>query len=183
MTRIEILGRLRRKLREEFWELNEMDEPTNAGATSTPETQTRSIAFSPAQQARFGTLEVGSSDQRRIRRQQLRRQLQTLNNLLSEELHIVRFYKELILPRTAVMNGEASKTSRLAKTRQTLQRAVQEILQNRVNHSLSELLLPLNGTDPSKCHAVHLLPDSHRNMFAARAFGFPQSMAKDQFES
>lgn len=183
MTRIEIMGRLRRKLRDEFWELNEMDEPSTADATSTRETQNRSILFSPAQQARFGTLQLGSLDKRRIRRQQLRKQLQTLNILLSEELQIVSSYKELVLLRTAVMNGEASKTSRLAETRQTLQRAVQEILQNRVNHSLSELLLPLNGTNPSKCHAVHLLPESHRNMFAARAFGFPRSMAKDQFES
>ena len=131
----------------------------------------------------FGTLQFGSLHERRIRRQQLRKQLQTLNVLLSEELRIINSYKELVSLRTAVMNGEASKTSRLAETRQVLQRAVQEILQNRVNHSLSELLLPLNGTDPSKCHAVHLLPDSHRSMFAPRVFGFPAKMAKDQFES
>ena len=46
MKRVEILGRLRRKLRDEFRELNDVDEPSDTEAAATRETQHRAIAFS-----------------------------------------------------------------------------------------------------------------------------------------
>ena len=178
MTRIEVLRRLRRKLRSELVESKEVEK-----AHSKVRTDDLPIAFAPAQQAEHGTLKFGYTQERKDRCQQLRKQIQLLTIFLSEELRLVNCHEEVIRLRSAVMNGEAKERARFSDARQALQLAVRQILHNRINHSLSELLVPLNGTDTSKCHAINVLPESHRAMFAPRVMGFPASMAANQLDS
>ena len=180
VTKLDLLLRLRRKLRAEFAELKAIDEP-GKNLSSREHGSNDIFEYSLVQQAQHGTIHFGGLQARRSRRQQLRKQLHSATVLIKEELILAKCQKRVVELRVEVMNGDAAKTRSLVEAREALQRTVSTFFQNRLDHSLSELLVPLNASDPSKCHSISLMPDSHKNMFAPRIFGFP-SWARDQLE-
>ena len=167
VTDLQVLRRLRLKLRAELDESKEMDKKAPGGESL--------IKWAPMSLVTRHKLAFGSLFERRERRQQLRMQLHIISIWIEEQDQLIAAHKKLVSLRVSVMNGDASKSFELSAQRDLLCMLVSEIYQNRLNHSLSEILVPLNGTDPSVCHSIGMLPASHKTMFAPRVFGFPAS--------
>lgn len=152
LDRIEILERLFRKLEGELLELGWARDPSLLGDYVCTRTQ-------------------GSSQGPQERRvTQLRSQLKTLRRIFLEERYIVNASRGFERLAASARNIPA-RAANVASVREGFHFVVSHIYQARFKAGLSELLVPLNGTDPSSAHVIRLLPES---MFPARVTGFPE---------
>ena len=170
IAQTELLQRMIEKLEAEFENLEKAEL-----------TRDKLVAFQFGvfQQSDHGKVFFTSVKERRARRQQLRVQMKSLMALYQEERQMNGLQQKVVNLRSQVMNGNSRHTAQLVESRTELACLLQNVYTNRVNHSLSELLLPLNATDHSKAHSLSLLPSTHRSIFAPKVAGFP-SCVKDQ---
>jgi hypothetical protein len=166
LTPVKLLTRLRKKMHAEFCESRRLE---SRGEGENPD-----FSYTRAEQARRGVLAFGTAYRRRIRRQQLRRQMAIASLLIFEEMAICDIYQRVVITRVRVTNGAADLRPELGKQMKSCSHIVQLVYMNRYRHNLSNLLVPRSGTDTSSTHAINLMPDLHRNMFSPRSLGFPQ---------
>ena len=171
-SKVELLQRVSRKLKDESKQLRQSLISSNTLFT-----------FSSSQRAKHNSGLAATSSRLRNRRQrQIRDQRRVIASIVKEEQLLIFLNKQLKATRARVSAGEASATAEVAPAKELLAVSINRIYRRRYHHSLSRLLIPLNGTDTSKVHHINLLPGSTARAFAARVLGFP-SYVKDQLQA
>lgn len=158
---IEVLTRLIRKLEGELKELGCVPGKNNESM----------FTFTPEQMASNGSrLNFASQHQREQRENQVKSQLEMLRNILREE-HLILVLSNAYEASVISAQIYPVQAAMVATLRERLCLLIDLLYGNRFQAGLGELLVPLNGTDPSSAHSITLLPGSR---FAAKVTGFPQ---------
>ena len=142
LYKVELLQRLRRKLKDESKELRQ------ALASSS-----LLFTFSSSLQAEHPPgLTATSSRLRDDRRIQIKKQRRVIASIVKEEQQLMYWNKQLRTSRALAIAGNALAGPAVAQAKKQLELSINRIYRCRYHHSLSQVLIPLNGTDTSKAH-------------------------------
>ena len=101
-------------------------------------------------------------------RMQISWQLGILKALIREEKILTRWTYELRKASTPAQNP-----GRISSLRKALDVMVRNIYRNRANHDLSLLLVPRDGTDPTRVTAIAMMPKDQIDLCNTKVLGFP----------
>jgi hypothetical protein len=159
---IAILERSVRRLTDELFQLTSGPNPS----------ENPIFTFTAAQSAAFRpNLTATSAQQRTHREKQVHAHLKILYDLIREE-HLIMWLDLIARRAMRDFSTGAIGSELMLDTFRVYTLTIDTFYRNRAGAGLSALLLPLNGTDPSKAHVIPLLPRED-DIFPAGVVGFP----------